>query len=214
MVALSILDRTPRDFRPRPACATRADPPCSVFVEVEDSGIMSPSRSATHLILRASDTSTIGLDSQKNWSNNSIVPVPVGSVKGAVSWGEKPYLDRSVAMSTESQQPAKLRASVEDRFRRVASNPTGSGSSRSDPRVPSGLATGAARSMHCLPRSRNHSAGRGTPLTERERLAGPSVPYSATPDRALNLAPRTWFDRAELQSPMPRRRRIRRCIKA
>ena len=123
MVALSILDRTPRDFRPRPACATRADPPCSVFVEVEDSGIMSPSRSATHLILRASDTSTIGLDSQKNWSNNSIVPLPVGSVKGAVSWGEKPCLDRSVAMSTESQQPAKLRASVEDRFRRVAREP-------------------------------------------------------------------------------------------
>ena len=84
---------------------------------------MSPSRSATHLILRASDTSTIGLDSQKNWSNNSIVPVPVGSVKGAVSWGEKPCVDRSVAMSTESQQPAKLRASVEDRFRRVAREP-------------------------------------------------------------------------------------------
>ena len=48
MVALSILDRTPRDFRPRPACATRADPPCSVFVEVEDSGIMNrPGRQPT-----------------------------------------------------------------------------------------------------------------------------------------------------------------------
>jgi len=115
-------------------------------------------------------------------------------------------------MSTESQQQRSFAPLSRTASTGSPWNPTGSGSSRSDPRVPSGLATGAARSMHCLPRSRNHSAGRGIPLTERERLAGPSVPCSATPDRALNLAPRTWFDRAGLQSPMPRRRRIRRCI--
>ena len=84
---------------------------------------MSPSRTATHFILRASDTSTIGLGSRKNWSNNAIVPVPVGSVKGAVSWGERPCLDRSAAMSTESRQPAKLRGFVENRFRRIAMEP-------------------------------------------------------------------------------------------
>jgi len=52
-----------------------------------------------------------------------IVRISVGWVKGAVSWGEKPCLDRSVAMPTESQQPANLRASVKDRFRRVATAP-------------------------------------------------------------------------------------------
>jgi arsenite methyltransferase len=52
-----------------------------------------------------------------------IVRISVGWVKGAVSWGEKPCLDRSVAMPTESQQPANLRASVKDRFRSVAIAP-------------------------------------------------------------------------------------------
>jgi len=52
-----------------------------------------------------------------------IVYISVGWVKGAVSWGEKPCLDRSVAMPTESQQPANLRASVIDRFRKVAIAP-------------------------------------------------------------------------------------------
>ena len=55
-----------------------------------------------------------------------IVRISVGWVKGAVSWGKKPCLDRSVAMPTESQQPANLRASVKDRFRRVATE-TGPG---------------------------------------------------------------------------------------
>jgi len=52
-----------------------------------------------------------------------IVRISVGWVKGAVSWGKKSCLHPGVAMPTESQQPANVRASVKDRFRRVAIAP-------------------------------------------------------------------------------------------
>src|SRR4051812_49117382 len=54
---------------------------------------------------------------------SSIVPVPVGWVKGGVSWHEQPYPDRSPAMPTRDSPEGDLRTSVIDRFRRVATAP-------------------------------------------------------------------------------------------
>ena len=53
----------------------------------------------------------------------SIVPVPVGSVKGGVSWRKKPCSDRSPAMPTRNSQEGVLRSAVIDRFRSVATAP-------------------------------------------------------------------------------------------
>jgi hypothetical protein len=53
----------------------------------------------------------------------SIVTVPVGWVKGAVSWRKEPCPDRSPAMPTRDPQEDALRASVIDRLRRAATAP-------------------------------------------------------------------------------------------
>jgi SAM-dependent methyltransferase len=52
-----------------------------------------------------------------------IVPVPVGWVKGAVTWGEEPFHDRKLNMTTETPKLDDLRASVIDRFTVVARSP-------------------------------------------------------------------------------------------
>ena len=117
-------------------------------------------------------------------------------------------------MSTESQQQRSFSRLVEDRFHRVAMEPDRERKFPVGPESAKRLGYGCGE-IDALPSPLTESfRGAGNPAHRGQRLAGPSVPCSATPDRALNLAPRTWFDRAGLQSPMPRRRRIRRCIKA
>jgi SAM-dependent methyltransferase len=52
-----------------------------------------------------------------------IVPVPVGWVKGEVSWRKKPILRRSLNMPAEAPKRNDLRASVIDRFAKIALAP-------------------------------------------------------------------------------------------
>jgi arsenite methyltransferase len=57
------------------------------------------------------------------WPDDTLARASVGTIKAAVSWGQKTYLERSFSMPTEFQQLADLRSSVKDRFRRVALAP-------------------------------------------------------------------------------------------
>lgn len=105
----------------------------------------------------------------------SILPLSVGWVKGAVSWRKKPCLDRSLSMPIEAPRRDVLRASVIDRFRRVAIAPD------QERKFPVGPASAKElgydpTEVNSLPVSLTESfCGVGNPLSLGEPLPGQIV---------------------------------------
>ena len=137
-------------------------------------------------------------------------------------------------MSTESRQPAKLRGFVENRFRRIAMEPDRERKFPVGPESAKRLGYGCGE-VDALPSSLTESfCGAGSPFLLEQHQSGEMVldldcgagfdtfltaqtvgrngkvvGLDLTPEMVAKAGP---FDRAGLQSPMPRRRRIRRCI--